>query len=391
MILNMLDFNLLAQQYMDELAHHVIPFWISHSKDSKYGGYFSCLSTDGSVYDTDKFIWLQARQVWTFSMLYQKFEQNQEWLDFALHGADFLIKHGRAANGHWYFSLNRQGQPLVQPYNIFSDCFACMALGQLFQATGDEKYGDIARNTFYNILERKGNAKGIYEKSIPSTRPLKNFALPMILSNLVLEIESLLPPGLVEETIQQCIREVVDVFYNEEFQLLMENVTPDGQFNDSFDGRLVNPGHAIEATWFLIDLSERMKDQELAKTAVKIMLRMIEFGWDKVYGGIYYFMDVKGHPPQQLEWDQKLWWVHLESLVALLKGFQATGETACLEWFEKIHQYTWSRFPDHQHGEWFGYLNRRGEVSLDLKGGKWKGCFHVPRALLLCNRILEKL
>jgi len=111
----------------------------------------------------------------------------------------------------------------------------------------------------------------------------------------------------------------------------------------------------------------------------------LAFGWDDEYGGIYYFLDAEGKPPQQLEWDQKLWWVHLESLVALAMGYLLTGRK-CWEWYEKVHEYAWPRFADSDHGEWFGYLNRRGEVLLNLKGGKWKGCFHVPRAMYLCYR-----
>lgn len=101
-------------------------------------------------------------------------------------------------------------------------------------------------------------------------------------------------------------------------------------------------------------------------------------------------MDRKGYPPQQLEWDQKLWWVHTEALVCMIKGYHLAGSTECLEWFKKIHNYTWGHFKDTEYPEWFGYLNRRGEVLLQSKGGKWKGCFHVPRSLYQCWQILEK-
>ena len=46
---------------------------------------------------------------------------------------------------------------------------------------------------------------------------------------------------------------------------------------------------------------------------------------------------------------------------------------------------------DQEYPEWFGYLNRRGEVLLPLKGGKWKGCFHVPRGLYQCWKTLEEI
>jgi N-acylglucosamine 2-epimerase len=106
---------------------------------------------------------------------------------------------------------------------------------------------------------------------------------------------------------------------------------------------------------------------------------------------IFYFLYIKGNPPQQLEWDQKLWWVHIETLISLIKGYALTGNEKCLSWFEKVHEYTWSHFADPEHKEWFGYLNRRGEVLLPLKGGKWKGCFHVPRWLYQVWKTLETL
>ena len=381
----------LKNQYETELLDNILPFWLKHSKDIEKGGYFTCLDREGKVFDTDKFIWLQARQVWTFAMLYQRLEAKTEWLDFALHGARFLMQYGRDKKGHWYFSLNREGEPLIQPYNIFSDCFACMAFGQLYKVTNEKAYAEIALKSFQNILARQDNPKGIYNKAFPDTRPLKNFALPMILCNLCLEMENLLEPGLVESTIDACIREVMEVFYHEESGLILENVDPDGHFSDSFDGRLLNPGHAIEAMWFILDLAARKKDQALAKKAIKITLDTLNKGWDPTYGGIFYFMDIKGHPPQQLEWDQKLWWVHLETMVALLKGYQLSRNEQCWQWFEKVHDYTWQHFPDPEYGEWYGYLNRRGEVLLPLKGGKWKGCFHVPRALWQCRKVLDFL
>ena len=380
-----------SQLYKNTLLNNVIPFWETHSIDHDNGGFFSCLDRKGQVYDTDKFVWLQCRQVWTFAMLYNQVEKKEQWLEIALHGARFLEENGRDESGNWFFSLDKKGEPLIQPYNIFSDCFAAMAFGAIFKATGEERFAKIATTTYSNIIRRQENPKGIYNKHYPATRPLKNFALPMILCNLSLELEGLVADQLINQTMSECIDMVMKDFYKPIFGLVVENVQLNGAFSDSFDGRLLNPGHAIEAMWFIMDLAIRNGDQALVQKAVDITLHTLEYSWDKDYGGIYYFMDVKGHPPQQLEWNQKLWWVHLETLIALLKGFQYTGEKACWNWFEKVHEYTWSHFHDAQYGEWFGYLNRRGEVLLNLKGGKWKGCYHVPRGLYQCWQILNSL
>jgi N-acylglucosamine 2-epimerase len=380
-----------AQQYKEELLQNILPFWLANSKDEKNGGYFTCLDRTGKVFDTDKFIWLQGREIWCFSYMYNNVEKKQEWLDMALHGAAFMEKYGRDKKGNWYFSLTADGKPLVQPYNIFSDCFATMAFAALDKAQPTERYKKIALDTFENIIRRQHNWKGTYSKAYPGTRDLKNFSLPMILCNLSLELEHIIGKERVDSFIPAVINEVMDVFYQPEIGLILENVNEDGSFNNSFEGRLLNPGHAIEAMWFIMDLGKRMQDEALIAKACGIMLNTIEHGWDKEYGGILYFMDIANNPPQQLEWDQKLWWVHVEALVALAKGYAYTKDNRCLEWLKKIHSYTWTHFKDTENGEWFGYLNRRGEVLLDLKGGKWKGCFHVPRALYQVWKTLEAI
>jgi N-acylglucosamine 2-epimerase len=377
--------------YSKSLTENVIPFWEKYSLDDVDGGYFTCLLRDGNVFDTDKFIWLQAREVWMFSKMFNEWEANPSWLKIAVHGADFLEKYGRNQEGDWYFSLRKDGKPLVSAYNIFSDCFAVMAFAQLAKASGEDRYAQIAIKSFERILQRQSNPKGKFSKAIPENRALKNFALPMILCNLALELESLSDTFDIESLIDTCVNEVMVDFYNREYDITLENVKPDGSFSDTFEGRCVNPGHVIESMWFIMDIAERRQDKQLMKLAVDRTIRTLSYGWDEKYGGILYFMDVKNYPPQALEWDQKLWWVHVETLIALLKGYHHTGDSRCLAWFDKVHEYTWSHFPDAEFGEWFGYLNRQGEVLLPLKGGKWKGCFHVPRGLFQCSKILAKL
>lgn len=376
--------------YRQSLWEDVVPFWEKFSPDFEKGGYFTCLDAGGRCFDTDKFVWLQAREVWLFSMLYTQVEKKPQWLEMAKLGAEFLRKHVFDREGNCYFSLDRDGKPLVAAYNIFSDCFVTMAFAKYATASGESYYADRVLSLFRRIHERAGNPKGRYNKVIAETRPLKGLSLPMILCNLTLELEPLLPPEVLEDTINNSLDEVLNNFLDAERLLLFENVLANGQHSDSFDGRLINPGHGLETAWFLMDIAERRNDHSLTRQMVDLSINLLDFGWDEKYGGIFYFLDEKGHPPQQLEWDQKLWWVHLEALVALVKGYRLTRDPRCLTWFEKIHHYTWQHFPDPRGRlEWYGYLNRRGEILLQLKGGKWKGCFHVPRALYLCGKELE--
>lgn len=385
------NFIVLSEHYKNELLNNIIPFWLKYSLDKEYGGYFTCLDKEGKVFDTDKFVWLQARQVWMLAFLYNNVIPDKIWLDTSLSGAGFLEKYGRDKYGNWYFSLTKDGKPLVKPYNIFSDCFSAMAFAELSKATNNDRFAKIATDTFENILKRKDNPKGLYNKSVIESRNLRNFALPMILSNLILVMEEFLGKEYVYDFVKLCIKDIFENFYDPDSGFIRENINADGTFSDTFEGRLINPGHGIEAMWFAMDIAEKYNDSQLAEKAAEITIEILEKAWDKEFGGIFYFMDIKGKPLQQLEWDQKLWWVHIETLISLIKGYYHTQNPKFLKWFIRVNDYTWAHFPDKEYGEWWGYLNRRGEVLIPLKGGKWKGCYHIPRGLYQVWKTIEKI
>jgi N-acylglucosamine 2-epimerase len=383
------DWTAISQTYRSALLQDVIPFWEKFSPDRETGGYLTCLDRQGRVYDTDKFMWLQGRQVWMFSKLYNTLEKRPAWLDLARHGKDFMQQQGRDSEGNWYFSLNRQGTPLIQPYNIFSDCFAAMAFSQYALASGDDEARTIARQTLANILRRQANPKGPYNTGFPGTRPLTSLVLPMILCNLALEMEWMLDSATLDQILDSSLAVILGKCLDRKHLRFHEAVNPDGSPADCFEGRMISPGHGIEAAWFVMDVAARRGDKVLINQCIDIALSLLQYGWDPVHGGLFYFRDCKDRPQDRLDWDQKLWWVHLESLVAFAKGYALTGRPDCAEAFTRIHDYAWKRFPDPQYGEWFGYLNRQGEVLIDAKGGKWKGCFHVPRALWLVSQAAQ--
>ena len=258
-----------------------------------------------------------------------------------------------------------------------------MAFSQYDKDCGEPTAKELALQAYNNVLRRQDNPKGQYDKTYPGTRPMKSLAVPMILANLTLEMDWLLTSERLDSVLDQTVHSVMGEFLDSTSGLVYEHIAPDGSPLDCFEGRLLNPGHGIEAMWFMMDIGQRRQDTALINRAIDTTLAILEKGWDRKYGGIFYFLDRQGYPPQQLEWSQKLWWVHLETLVALLLAYRLTQREDCWQWYRTVHNYTWSRFNDPDHGEWFGYLNRQGEVLLSLKGGKWKGCFHVPRALYL--------
>jgi N-acylglucosamine 2-epimerase len=391
----------LKERYRRNLEQSVIPFWLRHSLDRDHGGYLCCLARDGTVFDTDKFMWLQGRGVWMLSRLYTSYRAEPSWIEYARSGVEFMKAHGRNPEGDWYFALDRTGRPLVEAYNIFSDCFAAAGLAEYSRATGDGEARSIARATYHRIQERKDNPKGRFTKQIGANRPVKAMAFPMIQVWLAQEMGDLVEPGVREGYLRDAIAQVTNLHIDRHRKAVYERVYPDGSHPDCMEGRLLTPGHALEVLWFVLRAVESLPSDStlyssserraIVDLATEAMLWTADQGWDTTFGGFFYYLDAEGFPPEKLEWDMKLWWVHAEALCAFLLAWKLTGRTVFWEWFRRVDEYVWTHFDDPSCGEWFGYLHRAGDPSTTQKGGKWKGCFHVPRALMTCIRFFEEI
>ena len=354
------------------------------------------LDRDGSVYDTEKYMWAQWRIVYMFATLATSelatAEKQKKWLQIATDGFAFLTRHGKDENGNYYFVLSETGTPAVVPYNIYTECFAAMGSAALFKATGAEECRTEALLCMDHYIARINNPKGQWEKELSGRPKRLSFGHYMILANLADVIQQNLGIQSYQKDIDYAVEIVLDKFWNRDFNVLFENINADGRFDlESSLGRHVNPGHGLEALWFLMQQAERNNQPEIITQCCHYAKHILEFGWDKKHGGIYYFMDAQGKPHFELQADMKLWWVHNEAIITTLYGYKLTGDDELLAWFKKLDEWTWAHFPDPEYGEWFGYLNRQGEPNNLMKGGRWKTFFHLPRCLLVSHRILNAL
>lgn len=381
--------NQLAAQYRNELLDNIVPFWTKNCIDTEYGGYFTMLDQDGSVYDTNKYMWMQWRIVWMYSELYKQIEPRQEWLDLAQQGYDFLTKYGKDNQGRYYFALAQNGTPTIAPYNVFSECFAVMGSAALYRITKDDHVKAEALNAYNQYQERKNTPKAEWTKALPGSTDYLSLGYYMMQANLDQVMADCFNDTSYMKYAATNANLVLSKFWNKDEKAIFENVLPTGDFDlDSVAGRHLNPGHALEAMWFIMNTAEQRNDTTTIEKTADIILHTLDRGWDKKYGGIFYFMDVQNKPQIALEANMKLWWVHCEALISCLMASKYTGNSKFDDWFSKIHDWTWQHFPDPDNGEWFGYLDQQGTPTHLLKGGKWKTFFHLPRALLICSQLL---
>jgi N-acylglucosamine 2-epimerase len=384
--------NELCAVYRDGLLNDTLPFWIDHSVDALHGGFMFCLDRDGTVIDTDKGMWQHGRFTWLLATLYNTVEKRDEWLELAAHGIDFIRRHGFDDDGRMFFTTTRDGRPVRKRRYVFTEVFAAMALAAFAKAAGDQQAATEARDLFRLVI-RYGTTPGLIEPKVdPQTRPAKSMGLPMMLLSTAQVLRETIGDEICEKWIERSIEEIRRDFLKPELEAVMETVGPGGELIDHFDGRTLNPGHAIEAAWFILaEAKHRGNDPELIELGTTMLNWMWRRGWDEEYGGILYFRDIHGLPVQDYWQDMKFWWPQNEAIIATLLAYQLTGNEQYAAWHREIHDWTYRHFPDPEHGEWYGYLHRDGRVSVPLKGNLWKGPFHLPRMQLVCWQLLEEM
>ncbi|MEW4453377.1 AGE family epimerase/isomerase [Bremerella sp. JC817] len=373
----------LLTTYRDGLLNDVLPFWMRYSIDREHGGFITSLDRDGTIVDTDKGVWQQGRFTWLLGELFNRVEQRPEWLELAQHGLTFLEQHCcDPADGRMWFHLTREGKPLRKRRYAFSESFAAIAYGELAKATGKEQYADRAKLLFDRFVNH------VVEPKFTDVRPTRGIGVPMITINTAQELRGSIDLPGADAWIDRSIEAIESFHIHDDCHCVMETVGLDGQRLDHFDGRTLNPGHAIEGAWFIMWEGHQRGDSQLVSLGTKMLDYMWPRGWDEQYGGILYFVDIDGKPVQEYWHDMKFWWPQNETIIATLLAYRLTGDLRYAQWHQMVHDWAYTHFPDPESGEWFGYLHRDGRVSSTLKGGLWKGPFHLPRMQLMCWQIM---
>jgi N-acylglucosamine 2-epimerase len=392
-MLNAVEYvKLMREVYRDEI-YQCLEFWQKNGIDEKYGGITTSLDREGKVFQTDKSVWFQGRGLYTFSKAYNSIENKPEWLKAAHNIYHFLKDFCFDSDRRMFFVVTQDGKPVQKRRYYFSETFAATGFAEYYKATGDRGALELARTVYRSIMNLYRNPNLSPPKYNPEVVRSKALNVPMIIIATAQVLRDADPENsaLYGSDIDDLLKELFDDFLKPDEMALFENVGLNGERLDSPNGRLINPGHSIEAAWFILKEGIFKKDATITGKALDIMNWSYEAGWDKKYGGLLYFVDIEGKPSEKLEWDMKLWWPHSEGLIAFLMAYCATGEDIYIDRFKKVHDYTFGHFRDYEYGEWYGYLHHDGTVSNYSKGNIFKGPFHIPRALILCYLMLCEL
>jgi N-acylglucosamine 2-epimerase len=386
--------------YEDQLEQ-VVAFWLKRTLDRDHGGYLVPISRMGVVSATDKNMWCQARQTWMFSAMYNHIEPRDEWLNAARLGRDFMVKYGYRGEGRWAYLLDREGNLLNDSRSLTTDNNSAMALGEFARASKSDEDVPIIRATIEQYVQRLGPPAVCewYHHDL-STDYIWN-AIHMVTLGGIPAIRPFFDPPFIDSLASDSVERILFTFAKDEYQTLFEALAPNGDVVKTEIGLRVNPGHAIESTWFCMEEGIRRNDRRFIDRASEVCRWSYELGWDKQFGGILAFTTPGGGRPPGPEspnpwgerWDDKVWWVHSEALYGLALSAATSNDPWFVDAFDELHQYVIKHFIDHEYGEWYQYLDRHGEAQSPVKGSWIKCMFHIPRNLMkivLLLRHLEK-
>lgn len=381
-------------RYRNDLLNNILPFWLRYGFDRENGGVYTCLDRHGNLMDSTKSVWFQGRCGFIYAYAYNNIEHNPEYLDFSLSCIQFIEKHCFDTDGRMYFEVTADGRPLRKRRYVFSECFAAIAMAEYSLATGNKEYAEKSLRLFKDIL-RFIDTPGILEPKYMPTLQAQGHSVTMILINTAAVIRKVISDPVLDQRINASLCAIEKYFMHPEFKAVLEMVGPEGELIDTINGRVINPGHCIETSWFLLEEAKhRDNDKHITDMALRILDWSWEWGWDDEFGGIINFRDCRHFPPQDYSQDMKFWWPQTEAIIASLYAYEMTGDTKYLEMHRLANEWAYEHLPDDTFGEWFGYLHRDGSVAQTAKGNIFKGPFHIPRMLiksqLLINDILKK-
>jgi len=375
------------------LTEAILPFWLQHAVDPD-GGLNTCLHDDGSLVSRDKWLWSQWRAVWVFSKLYNTLEPRAEWLELAKSIYRFCTEHGwDDATGGYRLCLRHDGAALKGCESIYTDGFAIYGMTELAKAVDSEEPIRLARKCADSVLARlRSPHEQIPHFPYPIPKGARVQGIPMIFSLVLWELGQLLDEDRYREAAVALSDEIFNHFHRPDRDLVLERIAADNAEFPAPLGTAVVPGHVIEDMWFQIHIARDLGDVPRIAEACRLVRRHVEFGWDHEYGGLFLARDADDR--EEVGWefhDTKLWWPHTETLYALLLAYEHTREPWCLEWYDRTHEFCFSHYPNREHGEWTQKLDRTGQPLTDVVALPVKDPFHLPRALIYCLDVLDRL
>jgi mannobiose 2-epimerase len=381
----------------------IFDWWANHAPDIVNGGFYGEVDEHGTpVLEADKGAVLNARLLWFFSAIAQRYDRSDA-LALARRAHDYMLSHFvDMRHGGVYWSVDYRGRVRDARKQAYAQAFCIYALAEYHLASRDHAALDLAR-WLQGKIERIfwDEAAGGYIEALDGDwRPIgdqrlsdKDLDAPKTMNTHlhVLEAYTRLHQVAPDPATGAALRRATLVF-------LDRFIGPKGGKDDHlrlfFDMDwtdrtvAVSFGHDIEASWLLQEAVEALGDPALiarARPHVLALARVTLAQGVLAHGGIAYERGFDGHLDPDGEW-----WGQAEGLVGFVNAFRMTGEAAYAEAAQNLWTRIRTAYGAAQGGEWTWYAQGAARPPQAL-ASLWKCPYHNGRAMLELDQRLKNI
>lgn len=394
---NFINIRKTAQSISRNIEENILAPWCAYTTDIAHGGYQTAFDRKWKPTDTDKNVWMHARQIYTFSTAYQLLGKKTIYYSLAKQGRDWLIKNAYAGSGKWHYLLSAQGKVLMKNHSVFTDAFALLGLSQFARVFDNNDDLPLIKETFNSVRSAIMNKNNEYIYPQEHIHGIMMHGPYMIALNATSTASSVIDTHLCENLAVFCAKTIMEKFYyrGKVYELCDTN----GSLLDTEEGHTINPGHCFESMWFIINESHLPEIAKYRRRALKVIRNIWYQARDDEYGGLLHMLDDREILSNYKDWNRKrnlkatdkVWWTHAEALYALLICAVLDRDTEMWDGFCDLYTWCCEYFMDSVYGEWYMVLNRDGSPRITDKGGLQKAAFHIPRAFFMCKLLLDEI
>ena len=400
------DLKTEANRCREILQTSLIDFYYPAAIDIKNGGYKETFRDGELVLTGEKFLLMQARQLWFFSNLALAGIEPETHLRAARHGFRFIQEHmSDPENGGYFSMVSDSGKKLDTNKHVYHQAFALYGLAAYHSASGDPAALQAARETFH-ILEEKAHdpLHGGYREFFqadwstvvdpgavsPIAPPgIKSFNSHLHIMEAYAELYRVWPDPLLKARIAELIFINVNTVRDPQHNQNIDYWTEDWRVIATPTNLRASYGHDIEAVWLTLDAAEAigLSRTLLRSWALSIVENVLGKGWDSEHGGLF----ATGLLGQPADDTQKIWWVQAEALIGFLYLREFTGDPVYMNYFKRTLDFVEAHLLAPQ-GSWWDTVQADGTVADNAElSSAWQGAYHSGRALLYCIDALKRL
>lgn len=397
--------QLAADQCRSLLRSSIVDFYLPNCVDSSHGGYLEDLDESGQFTTSEKFLTLQARQLWFFSTLAVLGEQKEASLKAAESGYEFLRSHFYDAElGGYFTKTDAAGSVIDARKHAYPNAFVIYAFVEYYRATGDLEVLVAAKELFRTLdkhcydRQHAGYQEFFYSDWRLITDPTesgyvgaintKTYNTHLHLLEAFAQLYREWPDPLVAERLSELIDINVNTVRHPEHFCNIDGFQRDWTMIATPRNLRASYGHDVECAWLVLDAVKALgrSASPYRSWAKHLCDHAIHYGFDSKHGGFFY----TGPLGKASDDRKKEWWTQNEAMVAMLVLEDLTGDSSYRGVFDSTFEFVQS----HQiapEGGWWGTVREDGQLGdRRVRTSMWQGAYHNARSLILCEKLLRK-